>query len=318
MAKTPSRLGRGLNTLIGGNRSEAVPPSDTLPEQQAPARHSVPRETESAAGYRMIDPMDIRPNPHQPRTEFSEEKLRELCESIQRQGLLQPVVVRKVKGDRGFELIAGERRLRAAKLAGIGEIPAIVRDATDEQSMEIALIENLQREDLGPLERAAAYESIMKVADISADQLAARLGESRPSISNHLRLLKLPEEIRELLRIGELAMGQARAIAGVTDERRQIGLARLAVRRNLSVRQVEALAKGASGPVEGEIASAVHVKSAEQRHAENLAREISRQLGLPVRLISGRKKNSGKILIQYKSLDEFDQFAERIGIVLRD
>lgn len=320
MAKSASRLGRGLNSLIGGpaKKSESTTQESKNPVPKADSHNvDVSRETSGSNGLLTVAVTDVRPNPHQPRSEFSETRIAELAESITRQGLLQPIVVRKTEAG-GYELIAGERRLRAAKVAGIDEIPAILREATDEQSMEIALIENLQREDLAPLERAAAYKSFIDNTGVNADELAARLGESRSSVSNHLRLLRLPEEVRELLRIGELGMGQARAIAGIADEKRQLGLARMAVRRNLSVRQVEALVRGAAEPKESEITASAPPKNADQRHADDLAREFSRQLGMPVKMFPGRKKNAGRLVIQYKSLDEFDQIADRLGVMLRD
>jgi ParB family chromosome partitioning protein len=252
----------------------------------------------------------ITPNRFQPRTEFRDQGLEELAASIRQKGIIQPVVVR-ARGDGGFELVAGERRWRAARLAGLATVPGLVRQVGDEEALEMALIENLQREDLGPLERAAAYRRYLDEFRGSVERLADRLGESRASIANYLRFLKLPDEVKDLIRTGQLGMGQARAVAGIGDSQRQLALARLAARRNLSVRQVEDLARedvpevGGGGPA--------GAPSGRDRHFADVEKQLSRSLGMTVRLVAGRKKNSGRIVIPYSSLDEFDRIAQRLG-----
>ncbi len=298
MSKPVARLGRGLSALIAPAPVAAVP---------ATHLHDSP-----AAGLAEVPVERIRPNPRQPRQSFNEAAMDELVSSIRSRGLLQPIVVRRV-GD-SFELIAGERRWRAAQRAGLTSVPAIVRSATDAESFELALIENLQREDLNPLERATAYHNYVALYEITTDELARRLGESRPNVANYLRLLNLSPEIRQLIASGELGMGQARAIAGLADPARQLALARLTVRRNLSVRQVEQLAKHQS-----EVASrpTVQVMNAGQRlHLTELERALGLAVGMPVKLRPGRSKNSGKLVISYRTLEEFDRLAERLGASL--
>lgn len=336
MSKSPAnRLGRGLSTLIGrtiaplgasGIGGAAVVASDT--ERPNAARsielalggNGEPQSAPGALASRQLLELSIdriQPNPYQPRTSFGEARLTELADSLRRRGVLQPVLVRPLNGDR-YELVAGERRWRAAAIAGLRAIPAIVRKSTDAESLEIALLENLQREDLSPLDRASAYKRYLEEFSVTADVLAERLGESRPNVSNYLRLLRLPQEVQDLLRIGELGMGQARAIAALSDPKRQLGLARLAMRRNLSVRQVETLVRSAAEltgpPDQSEHSVAARLPSAASRHAEELASRLSKAIGMTVQIIPGRSKNAGRVVIHYKSLEDFDRLADAIGV----
>lgn len=300
MSKAPNRLGKGLSALIGPRTTLRTEPAAVA--AIAPAATSPPGD-----GLRQLAIDLIQPNPRQPRADFDDEPLRELAASIRTSGVLQPLLVRPV-GER-FELIAGERRLRASKLAGLRAVPAIVRALSDAESLEIALVENLQREDLGPLERASAYKEYIDEFHSSAEQLSARLGESRVSVINYLRLLRLPPEIQTMLRAGDLGMGQARCLVGVADLQRQLALARLAVRRNLSVRQVEELVRRADQPIEAK----VEAEKPGERHLTEVATKLSKALGLPVALRAGKAKNSGTITIRYANLDEFDRVSERIS-----
>lgn len=302
MAKVAPRLGRGLSALVtpraaGLDASAAKPPA--FPTQPGKIHD--------------IDLDRIRPNPNQPRASFDDESLRELADSIRTNGILQPVVVRAC-GEDAYELIAGERRWRAARLAGLSRIAAIVREANDAQSFELALIENLQRSDLAPLERAGAYRHYLDTFGGTVESLAERLSESRANVSNYLRLLGLQDEVRAMLARGELSMGHARALAGVADQQRQLALARMTVRRNLSVRQVEELARrvGAGGAPRSSVVGAGRAPGA-ARHASDVEQALSRAVGLRVRLFPGRKKNSGRVVIYYSSLEEFDRVAQLIG-----
>lgn len=307
MAKKTSRLGKGLNALIT-NRN--TPPA-TKETPQTPSSPPADNPDPPSSIIREIALDAIEPNPHQPRSTFDEQALKELAASIRENGVVQPIVVRR-KTDNEYQLVAGERRWRAAGLAELDTIPAIVRELSDEQSFAIALIENLQREDLGPLERAAAYQHYLDSFGGTIEDLAKQLSESRANISNYLRLLKLRPEICYMLGAGELGMGQARAIAGVEDPERQLALARLAARRNLSVRQVEELVRNATDARTS--AEEPDIKKAgQQHHLTDVERALSKSLGLRVRLYPGRRKNSGRIVISYGSLDEFDQLAERLG-----
>lgn len=302
MPKSPSRLGKGLSALVTSSSSKT-----NRPPAAAGPPHADPNQ------IRLVPVDNITPNPNQPRTAFSDESIRDLATSIRTAGLLQPLIVRPKDGNT-YELVAGERRWRAAKLAGLATVPVVIRELSDAQSLELALIENLQREDLTPIERATAYQHYLDTFRGTIDKLAQRLSESRANVSNYLRLLKLPDEIRTLLARNELAMGQARAIAAVPDPERQIALARMAVRRNLSVRQVEELAKQASTtdhdtPDQPTIAAPTAVS----RHLADLEQAFSRSLGLRVRLYAGRRKNSGRVVISYSNLDEFDRLARHFG-----
>lgn len=335
MSKPPAnRLGRGLSTLMGRTIAplgasgtgaavvvaDAPRPNAARSIDPAIGGNGEPQSGPGRSSNRLLLelPIDqIQPNPYQPRTSFGEARLTELADSLRRRGVLQPVLVRPLAGDR-YELVAGERRWRAAAIAGLRAIPAIVRKSTDAESLEIALLENLQREDLSPLDRASAYKRYLEEFSVTADILAERLGESRPSVSNYLRLLRLPQEVQDLLRVGELGMGQARAIAALGDPKRQLGLARLALRRNLSVRQVETLVRsavestGLSDPSEPSLAA--RLPSAASRHAGELASRLSKAIGMMVQVIPGRRKNSGRVVIHYKSLEDFDRLADAIGV----
>lgn len=307
MSRSAPRLARGLRSLIPpGDRSQS--PSASAPAASMPDANQV----------RQIAVEHISPNPRQPRTTIEESALAELAESIRHKGVLQPVLVRATARDR-YELVAGERRWRAARLAGLTTVPAIVLHVSDAESLETALVENLQREDLGPLERALAYQHYMETFGGTVDDLATRLGESRSGVANYLRLLKLHPEVCYMLGRKELGMGQARAIAGVIDPQRQLALARLAVRRNLSTRQVEELvrrdvnrdsARRAKEQTDTTQDSAV-------RHRRIVEEALSKAIGLPVRIVSGRRKNSGRVIISFATLEDFDRIAERIGAIVQ-
>lgn len=298
MPKPTPRLGRGLSAIIGPRTAGPFPP------REAPPSHLPPSPT----GIRQIPIDAVTPNPRQPRRASDEARLKDLADSIRANGIIQPVLLRTLEAGR-YELVAGERRWRAAKLAGLESIPALVRDLSEAQSLELALVENLQREDLGPLERAAGYQDYMHTFNVSVEQLAERLGESRASISNYLRLLRLGPEIQDLITAGQLEMGQARALVGIDDPQRQLAIARMAARRNLSVRQVERLARGAQSPPEPSSPD----PRAKAKHLDDIERALTRALGLPVTLHAGKKKNSGRVVIRYDNLDEFDRIAERLG-----
>lgn len=298
MSQGASRLGRGLTALIRPTPPPANAATDPAPEPLV-----------AAAVLREIAIQSIRPNPRQPRTRMRESALEELSASIKRSGVLQPVIVRSTTNGH-YELIAGERRWRAARMAGLAHIPAIVRDADDAGMLELAMIENLQREDLGPLERARGYQTYVDAFGATPESLAVKLGESRSNVANYLRLLKLRPEVQAMIEADELAMGHARALAAVSDAARQLALARLAVRRNLSARQVEDLVRQAEGAMD-EVASGRARET--PTYVQPMEKELSRAIGLPVRLRPGKKKNSGRIVISYSSLDEFDRLAEQLG-----
>ena len=214
------RLGMGLGALIG---SDAEPQPVTVTE---------PANT--------IEISAIRPNPYQPRGEFDEKEIQSLAESLKRQGILQPVVVRKA-GDGFFQLVAGERRFRAAKLAGLSRVPAVVREVDDKRMLELALVENLQRKDLNPIEKARAFRQLMQLNNWTQEDLADAVGLGRPTVANFLRLLELPPEIQEAVSRGTISMGHARALLGVSNRARMMQVLKMIMEEDLSVRAVEKL-----------------------------------------------------------------------------
>lgn len=241
---------------------------------------------------------DIHPSPSQPRQEFDPETLEELAQSIREKGLIQPVIVRKSDGG-GYELIAGERRWRAAQRAGLTELPAIARDAGEEEVLELALIENLQREDLNPVDEARGYRLLLDRTDLTQEELAFRIGKSRATVANSLRLLSLPGEALEALRAGAITAGHARAILAADGEHaRHEALAQI-VGKALSVRQAEALVKrGVRGP------QAPRRRDADLKQLEE---RLARRLGTKVTVRPGKKKGAGQISIPFRSLDDLDR-----------
>lgn len=228
-------LGRGLGALLGSATEPPQPLTQTV-QRVEPAQVSEP---ERAPGERVQHvPLNrIRPSPLQPRKDFSEETLRELADSIRERGVLQPLIVRPK--DDYFELITGERRWRAAQLLGLTEVPVIVRDADDRTVLELSLIENLQRENLNPIEEAQGYAQLIGLFNLTQDDVAARVGKSRAAVANALRLLKLAPEIQNYVRDGRLSVGHAKAILGLTDEKLQLQIAQRAIKEALTVRQIE-------------------------------------------------------------------------------
>ncbi len=248
----------------------------------------------------------IDPNPLQPRTRFDEVKLQELAESISSTGLVQPIVVRR-KGER-FEIVAGERRWRAAQIAGVHELPAIVRDLSDTEMLELAIIENVQRADLSPLEEAQGYRQLMDRFGHTQERLAEALGKSRSHIANLLRLLTLPDAVLELLRAGRLTAGHARALVTAAHPE---ALARQVVERDLSVRQTEALARTAATPPAGPrpVARAAG-KDADTRALEE---DLTASLRLKVSIEHRPGQQAGELRIRYSTLDELDGLCQMLS-----
>ena len=293
MAKKARGLGRGLEALFGDMEV-------SVPAQQAPAESSETENIPGGEGVSYIDINDIKPNENQPRKSFDEEKLEELASSIREHGLIQPIVVRRSSS--GFEIVAGERRWRAARKASMKEIPALIRELSDEENMLLSIIENMQREDLDPIEEAEGINQMILKYGMNQEQVSASLGKSRPYISNQLRLLKLPESIRSMVSRGELSSGHVRALINITGEDKQISIARRAVEEGLSVRQVEALAKGVKSAKKKPSRTR---KSADIKKVEEDLRQV---LGSKVNLSHKGKK--GKIEIEYYSKDELERLIE--------
>ncbi|HWR58382.1 MAG TPA: ParB/RepB/Spo0J family partition protein [Thermodesulfovibrionales bacterium] len=249
-----------------------------------------------------IDIDRIIPGDLQPRKVFRDEALKELAASIREKGVLQPIIVSRT-GDGTFRLIAGERRWRASSLAGLKKIPAIIKDVSSADSLEIALIENIQREDLNPVEMASAFNRLMQDFHLTQEQLSARVGKDRATVANYLRLLKLPDEIRTFVNDGLLSMGHARAILSAEGRPSQLEIARRVIHKGLSVRETEGLAKKLAGDTKRK----THPKKKDPQIA-SLEDRLIRSLGTKVRIHHKGKK--GKIEIEYYSLDELDRLLD--------
>ena len=249
---------------------------------------------------------DIRPNPYQPRKTFDEDAIRELAESIRQHGVIQPIIVRSAV--KGYEIIAGERRYRASQLIGNETIPAVVRDFSDQQVMEIALIENLQREDLNAIELALAYQSIMDKFQLTQEELSLKVGKSRSHIANFLRLLSLPAEVKEHVSRGTLSMGHARAIAGMSDAKQQKELAENAIQQRWSVRQLEeAIQKRA------EMSSAKKAKTPNRRkdpYIDQIEEQLRERFKTTVRI--RHQKDKGRIELLYYGKQDLERLLEML------
>ncbi|MBC7924378.1 MAG: ParB/RepB/Spo0J family partition protein [Bryobacteraceae bacterium] len=293
MSKDSERkaLGKGLSALLPP-RWQAVPKPELPP-------------IESGSIYKV--PIDqIQPNPVQPRTIFEPERLNGLAASIRANGIIQPLVVQKVPN--GFQLVAGERRWRAARLAGLTEVPVVVQEFASERLLEIALIENIQREDLNPIEVAHALDRLSRDYKLTHEEIASRTGKDRTTVTNLIRLLKLPDAIQLLVAEHRLSMGHARALLSLTKPEQQIELAERAAAQGLSVRQVErlvhTLTQERSGP--DSVTSANSGKPATDPNIEAAQREMESTLGTRVRVVA-QSADRGKIEIEYYSIEELDR-----------
>jgi len=282
-------LGRGLGALLASTPDEAT---SALGEQESLLE---------------IPITDIRVNPNQPRKLFDSNALHELSASIKASGVIQPVVVRRVNGS--YELIAGERRWRAARQAGLDRIPAVVRDATDAESLEIALVENLLREDLNPMEEAEAYQKLLAQFGWTQDELAQRIGRDRSSVANALRLLRLPELLQADLRGGRLTMGHALALLSLTSEADQLRLREEILAHSWSVRATEQSARA----VEAASGTPRRPKAVRRRSAELVAVEDALQRALMTRVRITGTERAGIIQVAYANAEELERLAELMG-----
>lgn len=287
------RLGRGLGSLLGASESDAIP---------------------EGTGNQLELPLDrIRPNPFQPRQVFDPEGLEELAQSIRLHGILQPIVVRR-RGDETYELIAGERRWRASRAAGLKAIPALVRaDFGDAQMLEVALVENVQRRDLDPLEKARGYQRMMQELGLTQEQVAQKVGLKRASIANHLRLLELPEPAQAALQKGHITMGHAKALLSLEGERRVLSILERISREGLSVRQVEALARPDAAsmphpsepPTQGEIRpQAPWIAEVQRRLMEALGAKVS---------VQNRPGYRGQLVIEYHGQEDLNRLLDQLA-----
>jgi len=306
MPETKKRLGRGLNSLLSSTRLQELSQTDA-PE---PAQRIVQLTQNQLPEEKVLKlPIDeINCNPHQPRINWNEKKLLELADSIKANGLIQPVLVRAM--GQGYQLIAGERRLRAARMAGQKDILAIIRHADEEQMIEWALIENIHRADLNPLERANAYKNYVKNFSLSQHQAAQRIGEDRSTIANYMRLLDLPDEIKKLLNDEKITMGHARALLAVDNKQQQLQLADMIVSRKLSVRELERKIQN----LQYDQQDKNEEPPEKNNHIIELEREMSQSLGTKVVIKTvGKKRHRGKIIIEFYNLDDFDRLKEKLS-----
>lgn len=312
----PPRLGRGLSSLLKAPVVATAPPVDQPAD--APPGEAKPR-TDGSSGETVLvlDVGRVIANRHQPRQHFDESSLAGLAESLKRDGVMQPVIVRPAAGrSEHYELVAGERRWRAAKLAGLTAIPALVRDLDDRQLAEWALIENLQREDLNPIERAEAFQHLIDQFKLTHDDIAQQVGVDRSTISNSLRLLNLQDDVRNLVRQDLLSSGQAKALAGLSDGDAQLKLADRAIRQGWSVRKLEEAVRAAAASAELSPDPEKKTTQAAKRpaHLADLEKQIGDALQTKVRIRPGRKKGAGSLHIDFYDLDQFDALLSRMGV----
>jgi ParB family chromosome partitioning protein len=261
-----------------------------------------------------IEVVMIDPSPYQPRKVMDDGALGRLAESIRRTGVLQPVLVRPLRAGR-FELVAGERRWRAAKMAGLTHVPAIVRSLSDEQAAEHALVENVQREDLNPMERAWALRSLGERFGLTAAQLAERVGLERPTVANLIRLTELEPEIAGMISAGELSAGHGRALLSMAAGEARLGLARRAARETMSVRELERIAPSLTTPITVKASKpGVGMDDARLAVLADLQRQIGQQLGTKVSIITDRKGKKGRITMEFYGLDHFDALLSKLGV----
>lgn len=291
MAASKNRgLGKGLDALFSSSEIK-IPTEPTSDAERLENR-----------GISYIDINDIKPNEKQPRKNFDEEKLEELATSIKEHGLIQPVILRH--SEIGYEIVAGERRWRACRKAGIKEIPSIIKELTDEQNMLIAIIENMQREDLNPIEEAEGLNQMIESFGLTQEEVSKSIGKSRPYITNALRLLKLPEQIRNFLSEGKISTGHARAIAGIPDSKKQVEIAEYVIEKELSVREIEKLIKELGSDKKKN----TQKKAEKTPDVKRLEEDLKQIMGAKVNLSQKGKK--GRIEIEYYSREELERLIE--------
>ncbi|NWH08166.1 MAG: ParB/RepB/Spo0J family partition protein [Alphaproteobacteria bacterium] len=285
------RLGRGLSALMGD--------ADLAPSASADRGRSL----------REIPIEFLRANPFQPRQVFTPEDLDDLTNSIREKGIIQPIVVRPMKGEaNAFQIVAGERRWRAAQRLGLHQVPVVVKDFSDAEALEVAIIENVQRADLNPVEEATGYHNLVEQFSYTQEQLAGVIGKSRSHIANTLRLLNLPGRVRDYLMEGKLTAGHARALITAEDP---VMLADLIVSKGLSVREAEAATRAAKGKLEAK--KAAPVRKAKDADTRELERSIAAALGLHVE-IDHKGEKGGEVRIRYKTLDQLDEVCRRLTL----
>ena len=281
------KLGKGLNEIFGDDIDQIL--------------EDISYGETKKGNSNNISIDKIRANPYQPRKQFDEEGLKELADSIKENGVFQPIIVRKAIN--GYELVAGERRLRASKMANKKEIPAIIVDFNDKQMMEISLLENIQRKDLTPIEQASAYNQLIRKLNYTQDELAKRIGKSRANVTNLLRLLNLPDEVKKLVNDNKLSYGQARTLLSLDDEDEMIEMAKKAVKQGLSVRQLERLCADEPEPI----------KPKKQVRKDPFIKDVENRLQKKLNTSVEIKKK--EISIQYNDIEDLNRILEIIGVI---
>jgi ParB family transcriptional regulator, chromosome partitioning protein len=294
-----SALGRGLGALLEDS------PLKNKPQELLP--------TGSGAGINEIPLSEIQVNPYQPRTHFDKDALQELSESIKLQGIIQPITVRKLT-DGEYQLISGERRFQASKLAGLDRIPAYVRTANDQQMLEMALIENIQREDLNALEIAHSYQRLLAECNLKQEELGDRVGKNRTTVNNYLRLLKLPPDIQAGLRDQKITMGHARALINVDEIDKQLAIFHKTINEDLSVRKVEALVKALNEGPEEKTSSAPQLDPVRKYEAGKIQQRLATHFGTKVSLKTDNK-NKGEIKIPFHSAEDLNRILEILELI---
>lgn len=287
-----NNLGKGLQSLIP-------------PKSAASPRQMDLGGKDKAENILFIEVDKVTPNPHQPRKNFDKVKLQELADSIKAHGILQPLVVTKT-GDGKYQLIAGERRLGAAKLAGLTKVPAIIRESSEQEKLELALVENIQRDGLNPIERAYAFKKLIDEFNFIQEKVAKRVGKSREAVANTLRLLDLPAEIQRAILEGKISEGHGRVILGLPDIEKRLLLCKEILKNGLSVRQAESLVE----KIKAGLPKKFKIKTRKEPYLVDLEEKLSNALGTRVKLTKKGKK--GKIIIEFFSQDELDGIIKRI------
>lgn len=296
-------LGKGLDALIP-NKAGGPSKEPAKKTRSAAVKKDKPTEKDSPAAERLVKISSVEPNLNQPRRHFDEDALLELSESIKQYGVLQPLLVSDKKDY--FEIIAGERRWRAAKMAGLKEVPVVVKEFTDQEIVEISLIENIQREDLNPIEEAMAYKRLMEEFHLKQDEIADRVAKSRTAVTNSMRLLKLSSKVQEMVIADMISAGHARALLGISDEALQETTAMKVFDEKLSVRETEKLVKNLVSPAKK---VKTERNTAEDAIYESLEEKMKGIMGTKVS-IQRKKNNKGKIEIEYYSKDELERIID--------
>lgn len=312
MSGPTKRLGRGLESLVSklpvDTAIAARPHPGHAGGKNVASTTRIPSHIEATMA--LTD--SLRPNPYQPRKSLDADAIAGLADSIKTSGLLQPIAVRRV--DDGYQIIAGERRCAAAKSLGMAHVPVIVRHATDEQMLELALVENIQREDLNAIDRAAGYREFCKRFSLTPEDVAHRMGEDRTTVVNYLRLLDLPSAIQDLVSVQKLSMGHARCLLGITDAANRMRLADSVVQNQLSVRALEEIVRREKTRLSAPVSEQVGPKPLQSAHVVDLERRFEEAVKTKVVIREGRRKGTGRIIIDYYSLDDFERIASLLAV----